>query len=100
MGHIANRAGMSRPALYLLFPDKDAVFARVIARMDERKLREINAALPALTTLDDKLRRACLDWGLHGVELAAAHPDAADLFNLRSRRSAKSTPISRSWSPA
>jgi AcrR family transcriptional regulator len=83
MADIASKAGMSRPALYLLFPDKDAIFARVIEGMDERKLREIDDALAGLETLEDKLLRACLDRGLHGVELAAAHPDAADLFDLR-----------------
>ena len=83
MGDIAAAAGMSRPALYLLFPDKEAVFTRVIAHMDEQKLRKIGDALASLTTLEAKLLRACLDWGLHGVELAATHPDAADLFDLR-----------------
>lgn len=83
MGDIAAGAGMSRPALYLLFPDKEAIFARVVARMDERTLREIRAALHGLTTLEDQLLHACVAWGLHGVELAAAHPDAADLFDLR-----------------
>ena len=83
MGDIANKAGMSRPALYLLFSDKDAVFSRVIARLDDRKHAEIEAALAGLQGLEAKLSRACLDWGLHGFELAAVHPDAADLFDLR-----------------
>ncbi len=83
MGDIAAAAGMSRPALYLLFPDKESVFTRVIAHMDELKLREIEDALASLTTLEAKLLHTCLDWGLHGVELAATHPDAADLFDLR-----------------
>ncbi|WP_338661976.1 helix-turn-helix domain-containing protein [Pararoseomonas sp. SCSIO 73927] len=83
MGDIAARAGMSRPALYLLFPDKQAAFDRVIGRMDRLKLEEIAAALPALDGLEERLLHACLSWGLHGAELAAAHPDAADLFDLR-----------------
>ena len=83
MGDIAARAGISRPTLYLLFPDKEAAFAQVIERMDRRKLEEIAAALPELEGLEQKLLHACLAWGLHGVELAAVHPDAADLFDLR-----------------
>lgn len=63
MGDIAAKAGISRPALYLLFPDKEAAFSRVIARMDERSLTEIAAALPALPTLEAKLLHACLAWG-------------------------------------
>jgi AcrR family transcriptional regulator len=83
MGDIAAKAGISRAALYLLFPDKEAAFSRVIERMDERSLTEIVAALPALPTLEAKLLHACVAWGVHGVELSAVHPDAADLFDLR-----------------
>ncbi|WP_226583967.1 TetR/AcrR family transcriptional regulator [Acuticoccus sediminis] len=83
MGDIAAKAGMSRPALYLVFPDKEAAFNRVIEHMDRRKLEEIAAELPALTGLEAKLLHACLGWGLDGIELAAVHPDAADLFDLR-----------------
>lgn len=83
MGDIAAKAGMSRPALYLLFPDKQAAFDRVIAEMDRRTLSEIAAVLPTLKGLEAKLLHACEAWGLHGVELAAVHPDSADLFDLR-----------------
>ena len=83
MGDIARLAGISRPSLYLLFSDKDAVFARVIRRLDDLKHIQIETELRRLDGLEEKLLRACLDWGLHGVELAAAHPDAVDLFDLR-----------------
>lgn len=83
MGDIAAAAGMSRPALYLLFPDKDAIFARTIAEMDKRMLDVIEAELQTIASLRERLLHACTRWGLHGVELAAAHPDAADLFDLR-----------------
>ena len=83
MADIAAKVGMSRPALYLLFPDKEAIFTRVIRELDNRKLGEISEALASISTLEGKLLRACLDWALHGAELAAAHPDAADLFDLR-----------------
>lgn len=83
MGDIAAKAGMSRPALYLVFPDKQAAFDRVIESMDLRTLDEIARSLPARGGLEARLRHACLTWGVHGVELATAHPDAADLFDLR-----------------
>lgn len=83
MGDIATKAGMSRPALYLLFPDKQAAFDRVIDVMDRQKLDAIAAALPKLEGLEAKLLHASVAWGLHGVELAAVHPDSADLFDLR-----------------
>jgi len=34
MGDIVAEAGISRPALYLLFPDKEALFTVVIRYMD------------------------------------------------------------------
>ena len=83
MADIAARAGISRPALYLLYPDKEAIFESVIRRMDERKLGEIAEALAPMDDPGERLRTACVSWGLHGVELADAYPDAADLFDLR-----------------
>ncbi|MCP3369079.1 TetR/AcrR family transcriptional regulator [Bradyrhizobium cajani] len=83
MGDIAAQAGISRPALYLLFPDKDAVFAAAIRRMDEQKHREIQAAVARLDGLHAKLLHACKSWGSHGFDLIEAHPDSADLFDLR-----------------
>ena len=77
------RAGMSRPALYLLFRDKEAIFDRVVRDLDSRKLAEIHAAVDGMDGLEEKLGFACTEWGRHPIELVAAHPDAADLFDLR-----------------
>ena len=82
IGDIAERAGISRPALYLVFPNKEAVFAAVIHRMNDDQLGKIRAALPTLPTLKQKVLFACETWGAHGFDLMAAHPDARDLFNL------------------
>jgi AcrR family transcriptional regulator len=83
MGDIAERCEISRPALYLLFPDKEAIFTAVVERMDQDKLASIRAEVAHLKDLRGKLLRACLSWGCHGIDLAASHPDAADLFDLR-----------------
>lgn len=83
MGDIASEAGMSRPALYLLFDDKQVIFDRVIKEMDQRKLDEIRSSMASLDHLEDKLLYATTNWGLHGVELAVRYPEAADLFDLR-----------------
>jgi len=83
MGDIAKAAGMSRPALYLQFKDKEAIFSCVIERMDVQALTRIRTAISGITPLDEKLLHACTSWGMHGIELAAAFPDAADLFDLR-----------------
>src|SRR3982074_3196203 len=74
MGDIAERCEISRPALYLLFPDKEAIFTAVVERMDQDKLASIRAEVAHLKDLRGKLLHACLSWGCHGVDLAAAHP--------------------------
>lgn len=83
MGDIAERAGLSRPALYLVFPGKEEVFAAAIHRMNDRKLASIRAVLTTLPSLREKMLHACETWGAHGVDLMAASPDARDLFDLR-----------------
>ena len=83
MADVATRAGMSRPALYLLFPDKEAMFDRVVRDLDGRKLTEIRAAIDGIDNWQAKISCACTEWGRHPIELVAAHPDAADLFDLR-----------------
>lgn len=85
MGDIAECCEISRPALYLLFPDKEAIFTAVVEWMDQNKLACIRAEVAHLKDLRGKLLHACLSWGCHGIDLAAAHPDAADLFDLRYR---------------
>ncbi|SFB63880.1 transcriptional regulator, TetR family [Rhizobium sp. NFR07] len=85
MGDIAKAAGMSRPALYLQFRDKEAIFTRVIENMDAQALTSIRTAIAKIRPLDEKLLHACTSWGIHGIELAASFPDAADLFDLQFR---------------
>ena len=82
MGDIAKRVGISRPSLYLLFANKEEVFAAVIRRLNDDQLAAIRAALPGLPTLHAKVLFACETWGAHGVDLMTAHPDAKDLFDL------------------
>jgi AcrR family transcriptional regulator len=82
MGDIAERVGISRPALYLLFANKEEAFAAVIRRLNDDQLAAIRAALPGLPTLHAKVLFACETWGAHGVDLMTAHPDAKDLFDL------------------
>ncbi len=82
MGDIATAMGVSRPALYLVFPSKEEVFAAVIHQMDAEWHVEMRAALLAQPTLEAKLSFACEKWGTHGFDIVAAHPDAKDLFDL------------------
>ncbi len=82
MGDVAEEAGISRPALYLVFPRKEDIFSAVTERLIQDKLQEWREALPKLRGLDRKLHFCCEQWAGEGYDLTAAHPDARDVFNL------------------
>ncbi len=82
MGEIAQAAGMSRPALYLVFCDKEAVFKAVVDQWIEGSLARIAAGLAAHATLGAKLRFACEIWCVEGLERALANPDVRDMTGL------------------
>ncbi len=82
MGEIAQAAGMSRPALYLIFCHKEAVFEAVVAQWTEGSLARIAAGLSDHATLGAKLRFACETWSMEGLERALANPDVRDMTGL------------------
>jgi len=83
MADIAKAAGMSRPALYLLFPGKEDIFAAVVLGITRRLVLESRNELPNYPTLKAKLLFVCEKWAGDGFELIEKHPDAADMFDLR-----------------
>jgi AcrR family transcriptional regulator len=82
MGDIAQAAGMSRPALYLVFSSKEEVFEAVVAHWIEDSLARIAAGLAGRASLGEKLRFACEIWCVEGLELALANPDVRDMTGL------------------
>jgi AcrR family transcriptional regulator len=82
MGDIAKAAGMSRPALYLVFCSKEEVFEAVVAQWIETSLARIAAGLADHATLGGRLRFACETWCLEGLERALANPDVRDMSAL------------------
>lgn len=82
MGDIAQAAGISRPALYLVFPNKENVFQAVAHYLTDGVLDSMRAELGGYYSLEDKLRLACTRWAVSSYELIQAHPDAYDLFDL------------------
>ncbi len=82
MGDIAEQAGISRPALYLIFPRKEDIFDAVIERLIQDTLQQYRQALPKFKSLSRKLHFCCEQWAGHGYDLTKAHPDARDVFNL------------------
>jgi AcrR family transcriptional regulator len=82
MAEIAQASGLTRPTLYLTFPDKEAVFQAVVEAMIEQKMSQIRAGISGLPTVDEKLLYACNAWAAEGYELVQAYPDAHDMFDL------------------
>ena len=82
MADIAQAAGMSRPALYLVFPSKDDVFSAVVHTMSHQALSELRTALSAMPTVSEKLLFACTNWGSRGYDLVRRYPDSKDILDL------------------
>lgn len=79
MGDIAQACDMSRPALYTLFPNKEAVFSAALARYTDAALETIRAGLAQHDTLREQLRFAVEVWAVQPFEMLAANPDAREL---------------------
>ena len=82
MADIAKASGLTRPTLYLTFPDKESVFEAVVEAMIEAKMSQIRTGISDVPTVDEKLLFACNAWAAEGYELVQAHPDARDMFDL------------------
>jgi AcrR family transcriptional regulator len=82
MADLAAASGMSRPALYLLFPNKEEIFAAAVLSANARNLREIRSHLAVQSGLDEKLTFACQAWIGGGYDQVRRFPDAKDLTDL------------------
>lgn len=82
MGDIASAAGLSRPTLYLSFPDKSRIFRAVIEAMVAAELRNLREGLATRDGFGAQLGFLCESWTLHGFDLVQASPDARDMFDL------------------
>lgn len=82
MADIAQASGLTRPTLYLTFPDKESVFQAVVEATVEEKIAQIRTGISDLPTVEEKLLYACNAWAVEGYELMQAHPDARDMFDL------------------
>ncbi len=81
MGDIAEAAGMSRAALYLVYPSKEDVLTAVVTRMFGAMLDEIREGLGRCATVEEQLTFALDVWCVTGFELVQASPDAKDLYD-------------------
>jgi AcrR family transcriptional regulator len=81
LGDIAKAAGMSRPALYLVYHCKEEIFKAGVIMFMEDALREIEAGLSERDTVRDKLDFAFEIWLIRPFEVINQLPDAKDLLD-------------------
>jgi AcrR family transcriptional regulator len=81
MQEIAQEAGMSRPALYLIFPNKEEIFLAAIRDFTDQNMLRIRAGLTEHVTLDAKLRFAFEVWTVEAYALMESSPDAKELID-------------------
>ena len=80
MGDIAREVGMSRPALYLVFPSKEALCREAAEMALDASLGEIEAGLAAQSSLEARLRHVFEIWSVRSFELVARSPDAQEMM--------------------
>jgi len=81
MADLAQAAGISRPALYLLFCNKEEVFAATLRAFTARALQEVRSGLPAQPTPKEKLVHAFEIWAIQPYVLLMTSPDAKELID-------------------
>jgi AcrR family transcriptional regulator len=80
MDDIAQRVGLSRPTLYLTFPNKEAILRAVVEVGHERILAEIEAGLSAQRSLTEQLLHVFEIWSIQPFEMVAKSPAADELM--------------------
>ena len=81
MNDIAEAAAVSRPALYLLFKNKEEIFIAAYLRWVDETIAQVNEAM-ALTALPkEKLARAFEIWAVGPFELTRASAAAEELVD-------------------
>jgi len=81
MQDIAEAAGVSRPALYLIYPNKEEVFKAAIRQVATENLRKIREDLWANPTIESRLQHAFEIWSVGPFRLMLNSPDAKDLVD-------------------
>lgn len=79
MGDIAEGAGLSRPTLYNVFPNKEAVFLGVVRHVHEGAIAEIRERIAGVESLPGRLEVAFEVWLVRPYRMMHRSPDAKEL---------------------
>jgi AcrR family transcriptional regulator len=81
MNDIADEAGVSRPALYVLFKNKEEIFIEAYLRWVDETIAQVEAAMAQTALPKDKLRRAFEIWAVGPFEMTMASREAEELVD-------------------
>jgi AcrR family transcriptional regulator len=79
MNDIAEASGVSRPALYVLFRNKEEIFIEAYLRWVDETIAHVEAAMAQTASPIDKLARAFEIWSVGPFELTIASSEAEEL---------------------
>ena len=80
MNDIAEAAGVSRPALYILFKNKEEIFLSVYRQWVDETLADIEKAMATTANPEKKLERAFEIWVVRPFEIMMNSPEAKELM--------------------
>jgi AcrR family transcriptional regulator len=80
MHDIAEAAGISRPALYLVFKSKEEIFIGVYRQFVDETLAEIERAMATATSSQKKMERAFEIWAVRPFGVMMNSPEAKELL--------------------
>jgi AcrR family transcriptional regulator len=80
MSDLAGAAGMSRPALYLVFSKKEEVFRGVVRELARETADEVDRGLGAITSPIDKLKFVCEVWMIRPFDWITQSPETREVY--------------------
>jgi AcrR family transcriptional regulator len=80
MNDLAKAAGMSRPALYLIFSRKEDIFRGVIRQMAREVSDEVNQGVGAIKSPLEKLKFVCEVWMVRPFDWAHESQEAKEIY--------------------
>jgi len=80
MNDLAQAAGISRPALYLIFSKKEEVFRAVVRELARETSEEVRQGLGAIKSPVDKLRFVCEVWMVRPFDWITQSPETREVY--------------------
>ncbi len=80
MNDIAQAAGISRAALYLIFKNKEEVFVGVLDQWVDEIIAEVREAIATTLPAKERLQQAFEIWAVHPYDMICSSAEARELL--------------------